>query len=492
MHAWPFMTRIGYGIAILLISTVTAWPSPWAEAGDNQLRADIEILAMAGVIDNVTTQWPLPWTSIAHDLRNASLTGQPEAVQAAASHVLARAEKENEPGTSSAATIDLTNSASLVHGFDSLGRGDGQEALQLSYDSSTLAGRLSIGSFTQTFRGHDTKLMLDGSYAAAKLGDEALLYAGWIDHWWGPGWISALSLSNNARPMPQIGIERLNTTASGWPVLNLLGPWQAEFFVGLLDGPRLQKNTLYNALRLTFNPTPNLEIGLARTEEFCGADHACSPLRDYFDFNNDPAHLDKTNDEGLIDIKYSHAIFGAPAQIYMQLMNEDSSPLVHSGTSHLFGASVFTDIGAGGPLRFTLEYADSISTRNIFSFGDDIFGFSYTNGSYPDGMRYRGRTIGFSLDDDSRLLSFQSAWHDDDGHFYELSLHHADIGTAQLPQNNIVSSQPVTVNMAEVHVTLPFRHLKIDLAGRLQDDQPRPAHGFTASIEAGLRMDFGN
>jgi len=53
---------------------------------------------------------------------------------------------------------------------------------------------------------------------------------------------------------------------------------------------------------------------------------------------------------------------------------------------------------------------------------------------YPDGMRYRERTIGFSLDDDSQLLSFQGSWRDDDGYFYELSLHHAVIGNHHLPQ----------------------------------------------------------
>jgi hypothetical protein len=279
--------------------------------------------------------------------------------------------------------------------------------------------------------------------AATKLGDEALLYAGWIDHWWGPGWVSALSLSNNARPMPQIGIERLETTASSWPVLNLLGPWQAEFFVGLLDGPRLQKNTLYNALRVTFNPAPGLEIGLARTEELCGQDHPCDPLREYFD---------------------------------------------HSGTSHLFGATIFPDIGHENPLRLTLEYASSISTTDIFSFGDYIYGFSYTSFQYPDGMRYRDRTIGFSLDDDSQLLSLQGSWRDDDGYFYELSLHHAVIGNHHLPQNNIVSPVPVIVNMAEAHVQVPWRHITLDLAGRIQDDQPRPARGFAASIEAARRL----
>ena len=84
----------------------------------------------------------------------------------------------------------------------------------------------------------------------------------------------------------------------------------------------------------------------------------------------------------------------------MQLMNEDSSPFTNSGTSHLFGVTAFLPTGRN-PLRLTLEYSDSVSTQDIFSFGDDIYGFSYTNGTYPDGMRYRGRTIGFSLDDDS-------------------------------------------------------------------------------------------
>jgi hypothetical protein len=483
------MTRIACGIILFLAGVTGALASPWAEVGDNQLRADIELLAMAGVIDGVTTQWPLPWTSITRDLRDDSrLMGQPAAVQTAASRVLARADWENKKGLSQSATIDLTNDPSVVHGFDSLGRGDGQGAFSFSYNSDDFAGRLSVGAFTQTFRGHGTSFMPDESYAATKLGDEALLYAGWIDHWWGPGWISALSLSNNARPMPQIGIERLDTTESSWPVLNLLGPWQAEFFVGLLDGPRLQQNTLYNALRVTFNPAPGLEIGLARTEELCGQGHPCDPLREYFDLQNDPNHLNQTNDEGDIDIKYSHDLGGMPAQFYMQLMNEDSSPIVHSGTSHLFGATIFPDIGHENPFRLTLEYSNSISTTDIFSFGNYNYGFSYTSFQYPDGMRYRGRTIGFSLDDDSQLLSLQGSWRDDDGYFYELSLHHAVIGNHHLPQNNIVSPVPVIVNMAEAHVKVPWRHITLDLAGRLQDDQPRPARGFAASIEAALRL----
>ncbi|MDB5393573.1 MAG: hypothetical protein JWM91_1079 [Rhodospirillales bacterium] len=478
--------QLGCALFILLGITMRAQSAPWAEVGDNQLRAEIELLASAGLIDGVTTPWPLPWTSIAHDLTEASLVGQPEYVQAAAARVLGLANAENQPGFSASTTLDITNNPSVVYGFDSLGRGDGQSQASLSYSSSDIAARLSLGGFTQSFDRGGTKLMPDNSYVAAKLGD-ALVYAGWLTHWWGPGWISALSLSNNTRPMPQIGIERLETSASTWPVLSWLGPWQMEFFLGLLDGPRLQKNTLYDALRITFNPAPGLEIGLARTQETCGQGHPCSPLVDYFHLTNTSTNPSPTNDEGLIDVKYSHDIAGVPAQFYMQLMNEDSSPFTHSGTSHLFGVTAFLPTGAN-PLRLTVEYTNSIASVNIFSFSHHIYGFSYTDYKYIDGMRYRGRTLGFSLDNDSRLLSLQASWSDNDGRFYELSLHHAGIGTSQSAGANIVSRVPVVLNMGVARVTLPFHGLKLDLEARLQDDQPRPERGFTASFEMALRV----
>jgi hypothetical protein len=48
------------------------------------------------------------------------------------------------------------------------------------------------------------------------------------------------------------------------------------------------------------------------------------------------------------------------------------------------------------------------------------------------------------------------------------------------------------VNMAEARASLPItinnRTLKLELAGRLQDDQPRPHSGFAAAFEVALRM----
>ena len=55
---------------------------------------------------------------------------------------------------------------------------------------------------------------------------------GAMDRWWGPGWDGSLILSNNARPMPSLTIERNYSDASRWPVLRLFGPWRASIAFG--------------------------------------------------------------------------------------------------------------------------------------------------------------------------------------------------------------------------------------------------------------------
>ena len=481
-----FGCRAILALLVLVCGTFPLAASPWAEVGDNQLRSDVELLQEVGVVDDITTHWPLPWRSLLTDLRRANLSGQPAAVQAAARRVMARAEAGTAQGVSASLLVDATNIPDVVYGFDGMGRGEGQAQLSVSANSGIFSGRISLGGITQNFRGNTLKLMPDGTFMSARLGG-ALVYAGYLDHWWGPGQISALALSNNARPMPQVGIERSSTQASSWPVLRWLGPWQAEFFLGYLDGPRIQPNTYFNGGRIVIHPLQGLEIGASRTEEFCGDGHPCSPIKDYFHFSNNPDSVNNTNDEAAFDVKYSRQMGDIPFQAYIQLMNEDYSVFNHSGTSHLFGFSAFVPAGAANRVKLTLEYTNTIATHHPFSFGDNIYGFSYNDFQYPDGLRYRGRTLGFSLDDDSTLLSLQGSWTDPDGRFYEMSLYHATIGNSHSVGYNIISPTPVLLNMGEARVTLPWRGLKLDLAGRLQDDQPRPHQGFAASVEVALR-----
>jgi hypothetical protein len=208
---------------------------------------------------------------------------------------------------------------------------------------------------------------------------------------------------------------------------------------------------------------------------------------------NTPQNPGLDNGEGNIDIKYSGVMADHPFQIYMQLMNEDSNPIVYSGTSHLFGASVWIPVDTTD-VRLTLEYTSSLATKNIFSFGEYRYGFAYNDYKYVDGMHYRGRSLGFSLDTDSQLLSVQAEYADPLGCDYSLTYHHAEVSAAQNTVSNVVTTAPVRFNMVEGRANLPLlvrgRTVQLDLAGRLQDDQPRPDKGFKASLEASLTVDL--
>jgi Capsule assembly protein Wzi len=483
-----FRLAVGCAVALWLGMTAAA-ASPWAEVGDNQLRSDIQILANANVIDDITTQWPIPWAGVLAQLKDEiDLSSQPRYVREAARRVLAYAKKEMHRGTfSGSASADFTNQPNVVRGFDAMGRNKAESQVAIEYMDTSSAIRISMGAYSD-FSGRTTHYDPDGTYVAQRLGG-AVLYAGYLSQWWGPGWISALSLSNNARPFPQVGIERIDSSAFRTPLLSWIGPWQAQFLVGWLDDKRVAMNTVYDGLRVTFNPLPGLEIGLARTQELCGTGHPCVPIAEYFEFANQASHVNRTNDEGVIDLHYTNTTGGIPWELYTQEMNEDSNPIIHSVTSHLFGASVWLPL-VKNAMRLTVEYTDTVPTINIFSFGDVDHGAAYNNSGYPDGMHYRGKSLGFSLDSDSRLLSLQASWADNNDWTYEATFHHAMINDPNNKTGNVVSAVPVVINLAEARVTIPFKGVKFDLAARVQDDQPRPDHGFTGAFEAGISANF--
>jgi hypothetical protein len=494
--------RLGLLCAFLIgLDAGAAAASPWAEVGDTSLRSDIEILATARMVDGITSQWPMSWRGLYARLDdNTALTFQPSYVAEAAGRVRTRAIVETRSGFQTFAMADLTNQPSVIRDFGALGRQDAQAGLSMQYNMDTTSFRLNIGMQT-TDRYDRQTLMFDGSYIAQLVGN-SIVYAGYMPHWWGPGWMSALSLSNNARPFPHVGIMRADTSAFQWPVLRWLGPWQLEAFVGVLDGAtRVNRNVLYNAVRFSINPLPGLEIGVARMDEMCGTGNPCKPLAEWFHFSNHVKFVNgvpivgvnQTNDEGLIDIHYSGHLGRMPFSLYAQEMNEVQSNPLPQSVSHLYGASIWAP-RRDGMLRLTLEWASTIPTYQLF-WGHDDHGFAYNNGQYPDGMRYRNRSLGFSLDSDSQLLSLSGDWTSDSGIEYQLMLHHADVSNPFINSKdpnvhttyNAVTTAPVRINMAEARVSFPLRRMMVDLAVRAQDDQPRPDHGFTAAVEMRVR-----
>jgi hypothetical protein len=479
-------------MGLLVLGLTNARAAPWAEVGDAQLRSDIETLAMAGVIDNLTTEWPVPWTRILDRLSvDGALSGQPSWVVDAAQRIRQQAAGQMTPDiTSFSAYFDATNAPEIVRGFDALGRENVQTQGTLSWNGESTFIQLSAGAQSHDHFDNHT-LLLDGTYIAQQIFG-AVAYAGYLTHWWGPGWISALSLSNNAHPIPQIGISRLDSSPFKTPWLSWMGPWQAEFFIGVLDSDLLPNHTLLDGLRFNFNPLPGLDIGLERMDEACGHGHPCNPV-DYFDPNNNAAHPSKTNDEGDIDLKYSRQLGAIDLSAYLQVMNEDTNPLWHSGTSHLFGITGWVPVGQTR-VRLTAELTDSIATEQIFSFGDYFYGFAYNDYKYVGGMRNYDRALGFSLDSDAKLATLQASWLGAHNITWTLSYHHADLNVPPPAMAtvystiNFVSSGFVPINIGAVRASFPLpEHFTVDIEARYSSDQPPPAHGSQGAGEVRLK-----
>jgi Capsule assembly protein Wzi len=481
--------------AALLLCLTKAWAAPWAEVGDAQLRSDIETLANAGVIDNLTTEWPVPWSRILDRLSvSGSLRDQPADVVDAANRIRNQAAGQMAQDTSSfSAYFDATNAPEVVRGFDALGRQNVQTQGTLSWNGESTFIQLSAG-----IKSHDhfdsQTIMLDGTYIAKQI-HGAAVYLGYMTHWWGPGWISALSMSNNAAPIPQIGISRIDTSPFKTRWLSWMGPWQAEFFLGTIEGDLIPKHTLVDGLRFNINPLPGLDIGVERMDEACGRGHSCNPLN-YFDLNNNDAHPSKTNDQGDIDLKYSHKLGEVDLSAYLQVMNEDSNPFWHSGSSHLFGITGWVPAGQTR-VRITAEFTDSIPTTNIFNFGNYEYGFSYNDYKYLGGMRNLDRALGFSLDSDSKVTTLQASWLGTHDITWTLTYHHAyvsaaiPVGAEVYSTINFVSSAAVPINIGQARASFPLSgHFTVDAEVRYSSDQPRPAHGSQGAGELRLKYSY--
>jgi membrane-associated phospholipid phosphatase len=121
------------------------------------------------------------------------------------------------------------------------------------------------------------------SYVAMNVSDWQFSY-GKQSLWWGPDQGGALMASDNADPLTMFRINRV-TPFKLPSFLGVLGQMRVEFFIGQYSGyefmftplglvgqygQSLHPQPIVHGERLSFKPTPSLEIGLSRTTDYGG------------------------------------------------------------------------------------------------------------------------------------------------------------------------------------------------------------------------------
>jgi hypothetical protein len=394
-------------ILLTAAASTVALAEPLLAPGDVTLRHDLQVLADAGIIRTPVTTWPISWPDIAREVQKETSGSSRAPIQASLARVRAAAERAARGGFSGVrAGVAGASEERPVRSFADTPREEAQASLGGSWLGSRFAIDLNVTAASNTH--DDQTIRLDGSYAAATFGNWIAM-AGAVDRWWGPGWEGSLILSNNARPIPGLALERKHAHPFRSSLLRWIGPWRATVAAGWLEGSDVAvRDARFFAARVAFRPSHWLEVGLSRTAQWCGEGRPCDLEtlgnlllgRDNRDASL-PADREPGNQLAGYDLRLRSPWQPLPAALYVQLIGEDEAGGLPSKLMGLAGLEMWTDT-RWGSARAYLEYADA--TCN-FSRERPQFDCAYLNGLYPQGYRFRGETIGHSIGADSRMLA---------------------------------------------------------------------------------------
>jgi len=390
-------------MAAVFLGPTKSSADPWAAPGDVALRHDISVLADRGILRGPITSWPLSWPDIARDVLGRQLDASTDrATRAALIRVQRAARRMTRIGEVEwHARSAVAEEPTPLRTFADEPREEGELGLGASWTGERFGVRLQALGVVDP--DDDREIRLDGSYAGVNIGN-FMVSAGAMERWWGPGWEGSLILSNSARPIPSITVERNYSDAFDVPVLRWFGPWRASIVLGQLEGSRADfPDARFLGMRVSFKPLQQLEIGLSRTAQWCGEGRPCN-FRTFGDLltgrDNDQALGEQPGNQ-LAGYDARWAFKSIPVAAYGQLIGEDEAGGLPSKFLGLAGMEVWGSSPLG-EWRLHAEYAD---TSCSFSHAEPEFNCAYESSIYTQGYRYRGRSIGHAMDGDGRMYS---------------------------------------------------------------------------------------
>jgi hypothetical protein len=334
----------------------------------------------------------------------------------------------------------------IIRSFENTPREEGEAIAGVSWVGERFAINLRATYTDNPLDGDEFRP--DGSYVGMVLGNW-MLSAGWQERWWGPGRDGSTILSTNARPLPSVGIQRIGSTPSESKWFRWMGPWTFTTFMGLLDDERHVKDGLLWGARFSMRPLRGFEFGLTRTAQWCGTstsnsgeevDRPCDLetfLRMLNGNDNVGANVEPEDEPGNqlggFDVRWTLPR-EIPVALYLQWTAEDTRDTGATLQKWLrtIGAEYWGTFGDASH-RTHIEIADTTCTRGALGEGSYFPNCAYNHGIFKTGYRYKGRSIGHSLDGDGLSFSLGSTLVQSAGHTWNLSLRHMEINRKGLP-----------------------------------------------------------
>jgi hypothetical protein len=428
------------------------YAEPWIDTSDIYLKANIQLLADTGHIITPVTTYPLMWHDINRDIKNLDSSILTNAQKEAYYYIKHQFSLANRNQTSIKAQVGTKDNR-----FSSFGDTP-RENNSLQIQTSSIIGNFATNiamSYYVAPEDNQEKVRWDNTYVAAFVGNWVIA-AGKQDRWFGPTWDTTLSLSNNASPMTAISLTRKSAKAFIVPFTDFDIPWTVTTFMGKMDDERTIKDTLLWGFRLNFKPFKNLEVGLTRLAQWGGngQSQSLSTFKDVLigrtncgidDLVCDENNPNPANQQAGYDIRYSFNLFNIPMSFYGQKFAEDGS----EGTLQYVtkaqpqvGFDIHVNI-FDAPSTVFIELADSLADCGE---RDKLGNCYYEHSTYTTGMRYNGRTIGSTYDNDAKTYVLGAISQLDTNTRLTSKLRYLDLNydnSDKAPENPIVGN-PVT------------------------------------------------
>lgn len=440
--------------------------SPFVDPGDMALRHDIQRLADRGIIRGPVTTWPLAWGPILADLQAADLTELSAALVDSVTRVRQRGQVETQTDTLGfQAEVGVARDPARIRSFQDTPRGEAEISGGAEFLGSWFGAEINL----QYVDGDPEvdEYRADGSMIGVAIGNWSIS-ANTLERWWGPGWDGSLILSNNARPIPSLTLERIFTDPFESKWLSWLGPWDVSVTFGQLESNRVIRNAQFFGLRFNFRPLDSLEIGLTRTAMWCGDDRPC----DAETFGNLLIGRDNRGGQGIgienepgnqlagFDFRWAPGWFDHSFAVYGQLIGEDEAGGFPSRYLGQFGGEWSGYVANRWSIRAFAEFA---GTSCQFHESSELFDCAYNHGIYRTGYRYRGRAIGHGADNDARLLSAGLIMIDDESIEWRALMRHGKLNRGGAPDPaNTVTPVPLEISSIDLAHARQFSFGRIE------------------------------
>ncbi len=401
--------------------------APWIDTSDVRLRHHIHVLADAALIRVPVNTWPLMWSGVISEVKRA----KSQSISAMQRRAVAYIEDAFEQQSVSSVALGYSYAEQFnpIRGFGDNHRDEVQGYLAGEFLGERWAGKLQVNNVGDPLDGEHSHY--DGSYLSGLWGNWAFTY-GALDRWWGPAWESGLILSNNARPVPALSIQRNSSDPFEWSWLRWMGPWQFTTFIGKLESERVIANAKLVGARFSFRPFRWLELGASRTAQWGGRGRP----QDFSSFKNLALGKDNRGSSGVgLSNEPGNQLGGfdwrfsidtkIPVGIYGEMIGEDEAGYQPSKRIFVMGVDAVIPL-PNSELRLVFESADT-ATRRVDS--DPEFNVAYEHSIYGSGYRYRGRSLGASVDNDSRAHHLIAQWLVDASQSVKIRVSQFDLNT---------------------------------------------------------------